>query len=157
MGRRGRGIRRVGMCRVDRIDDNEEFRNTLWSDTHAARRDVGADFMAPVWERLQPGYASALKKWLRVGQLRPELRPRRLLEETMLGILRCGAFESRANRLLSAIQLVEKTGTIKPLVHKADWLFVKAVSKFKSKSEREPVKWLQLQCSGTYLDGCGRH
>ena len=76
---------------MDRIDDNKEVLNAIWLAIHAARRELGADFMATVWERLQPGsiegYVNALKELLPVGRLRPELRPRRLLEETMLGIV----------------------------------------------------------------------
>ena len=83
---------------------------------------------------------SALKDLLRVGRLQAQLRPRCVLEETMLGMVRRGAFECGIKRLLSAVRLVEKTGRIKPLVRKANWLFVKVVSKFQSRSGRVPVK-----------------
>ena len=104
--------------------DDELDPRAIWSTIHAARREVGADFMATVWERLQPGskegYVSALKESLRVGRLWP---PRRLLERTMLGIVRPGASEFGIKRLLSAVRLVEKTVRIKPLVCEADWLW----------------------------------
>ena len=41
-----------GMCRVASVDENEEFRSAIWSAIHAARRELGADFMVTVWERL---------------------------------------------------------------------------------------------------------
>ena len=37
---------------------------------------------------------------------------------------------------------MEKAGCIKPVVQEAHWLFVKAVTKLKARSRREPVKWV---------------
>ena len=58
----------------------------------------------------------------------------------MPGIVRQGAFNGAIKRLLSALRLVEKRCRLKPLVREANWLFDKAVSKFKLGSGTGPVK-----------------
>ena len=79
-----------------------------------------------------------------MGRMRREL-PLLVLEETMMGIVRRGAFETGIQRLSLAAGLPEKAGRTTPIVRQADWLFFKAVTKHKARSGRESVNWARVQ------------
>ena len=131
---------RDGMGRVASVDENEEFRSAIWSAIHAARRELGADFMATVWGRLQPGSKEGTNRTVDRSLLILDSNAPVLTMPSMVSSSKRWGRSSGRNLPTRSNSLREKIGRIKPLVREVDWLFVKALSKFESRSGCEPVK-----------------
>ena len=123
-----------------RVEANETFCNTIWS-TMQRNGQLHGDRMGTIGARFEGGVCECPQRTIVRGRTRPELPPRSMPEDTILGIVQRGAFELGISRLLSPMRTVEKARRIQLLVREADGSFVKAVTKLKPRFGREPVRW----------------